>query len=136
MTTIEQNRQLALDFYRRFDGGDIAGVLELMADDCSYWLAGKAGTSPTAGVAHTKAQMAEIFERMAQHLEGPLRMTVKSTVAEGDKVAVEAESRGQLRSGRVYNQEYHALMTIRDGKIAAVREYMDTEHVLATWYRR
>ena len=136
MNTLEQNRQVALDFYRRFDAGDIAGVLALMADDCSYWLAGKAGTSPTAGVAHTKAQMADIFDAMARHLEGPLRMTVKSTVAEGDRVAVEAESRGQLRNGRVYNQEYHALMTIRDGKIAVVREYMDTEHVLATWYRR
>jgi ketosteroid isomerase-like protein len=136
MNTLEQNRQVVIDFYRRFDAGDMTGVLDLMADDCGYWLAGKAGTSATAGIVHTKAQMADVFDRMAQHLEGPLRMVVKSTVAEGDKVAVEAESRGQLRSGRVYNQEYHALMTIRDGKIAAVREYMDTEHVLATWYRR
>jgi ketosteroid isomerase-like protein len=63
-------------------------------------------------------------------------MTVKSTVAEGDKVAVEAASHGQLRNGRVYEQEYHALMTIRNGQIAAVREYLDTDHVLAVWYRR
>jgi ketosteroid isomerase-like protein len=57
-------------------------------------------------------------------------------VAEGDRVAVEAESYGELRNGRVYAQEYHVLMTIRDGKIAAVREYMDTAHVMAVWYTR
>jgi ketosteroid isomerase-like protein len=39
-----------------------------------------------------------------------------------------------MRNGRVYEQEYHMLMTIRDGKISAVREYLDTQHVLATWF--
>jgi ketosteroid isomerase-like protein len=133
---IEENRAVALEFYRRFGTGDMAGVLELLADDVGYWLGGKPGTSPTSGITHTKAQMAEIFQRMAERVEGPIRMTVKSTVAEGDKVAVEATSHGQLRNGRVYEQEYHALMTIRNGKIAGVREYLDTEHVLAVWYRR
>ncbi len=33
-----------------------------------------------------------------------------------------------------YRQEYHPLITVRDGKIAAVREYLDTQHVFATWF--
>jgi uncharacterized protein len=49
---------------------------------------------------------------------------------------VEAMSRGALRNGRVYEQEYHVLFTLRDGKIAAAREYMDTAHVNAIWYTR
>ena len=36
---------------------------------------------------------------------------------------------GELRNGRIYNQEYHFSMTIRDGKISGVREYLDTQHV-------
>ncbi|MES2939489.1 MAG: nuclear transport factor 2 family protein [Pseudomonadota bacterium] len=132
---IEDNRQVALAFYARFDAGDVPGVLALMADDATFWIAGKPGTAPTAGP-HTKAQIAEVFVRMTAALEGPLRMTVLGTVAEGDKVALEVRSHGQLRNGRVYEQEYHALMTVRGGRIAAVREYMDTEHVQAVWYRR
>ena len=132
---IEDNRAIALEFYRRFDAGDMPGVLALLADDVGYWIAGKPGTSATAGITHTKDQMARIFQLMAERVEGPIRMTVKSTVAEGDRVAVEATSHGQLRNGRVYEQEYHALMTIRNGLIAAVREYLDTDHVLAVWYR-
>jgi hypothetical protein len=130
----EQSRQIAIEFYRRFDANDIPGVLELMADDSSFWIAGKPGSSPTAGL-HTKGEMADIFRRMGRQLKEGLRMTVKATTAEGDRVALEVESRGELANGRVYNQEYHALMTIRDGKIASVREYMDTQHVDAVWFR-
>jgi hypothetical protein len=32
--------------------------------------------------------------------------------------------------------EYHVLMTIRNGKISVVREYLDTQHVFATWFQR
>jgi ketosteroid isomerase-like protein len=133
---LETNRQVATGFYRRFYDGDVEGALALMADDASFWLAGKPGTSATAGKAHTKADMAEIFRRMHERLVPPLAMTVRGTVAEGDKVAVEIAARAPLQNGRVYEQEYHALLTIRDGRIVAGREYMDTEHTLATWYRR
>jgi ketosteroid isomerase-like protein len=131
----EANRHIATEFFRRYDARDIDGVLDLLADDATYWLAGKPGTNRTSGL-RSKAEMAGIFRLMDEHLKSPLRMTVKGTVAEGDRVAVEAESYGELRNGRVYAQEYHVLMTIRDGKIAAVREYMDTAHVMAVWYTR
>lgn len=133
--TTETNRQIATEFFRRYDAHDIEGVLDLLADDATYWLAGKPGSNRTAGL-RTKAEMAGIFRLMDEHFKAPLRMTVKGTVAEGERVAVEAESYGELRNGRVYAQEYHVLMTIRDGRIAAVREYMDTAHVQAVWYTR
>lgn len=28
------------------------------------------------------------------------------------------------------------LLTIRDGKISSVREYLDTQHVFAIWFQR
>ncbi|TWO69987.1 nuclear transport factor 2 family protein [Caenimonas sedimenti] len=135
-TELDTNRHTALEFFRRFDADDIPGVLDLMADDIAYWLGGKPGTNATAGRVHTKQEMADIFRRMTRALkDGRLRMTVKNTTAEGDRVAVEAESYGELLNGRVYNQEYHVVMTIRNGKIAAAREYMDTAHVNAVWYQ-
>lgn len=132
---IEDNRRVALAFFERFDAGDVPGVLDLMADDICYWLAGKPGSNATAGE-RSKAEMADIFRRMEAAMTGRLRMAVKGCVAERDKVAVEAVSRGELRNGRVYEQEYHVLFTLRDGKIAAAREYMDTAHVDAVWYTR
>ncbi len=129
----EENKRIATEFFARFSARDVPGALAMMADDATWWLAGKPGAAPVVGM-QTKTQMAGLFDVMLSQLENGLKMTVKSVVAEGDKVAVEVESHGRLRNGRVYDQEYHFAITIRGGKIAAVREYLDTQHVFATWF--
>ena len=132
--SIEHNKQLAAEFFARFSANDIAGVLNAMTDDATWWLPGKPGQLPLVGV-QSKEQIGRLFHTMAGRLKNGLKMTVKSMIAEGDKVAVEAESHGELKNGRVYNQEYHILMTFRDGKLSKVREYLDTQHVFATWFQ-
>ena len=132
--TVEQNKAVASEFLDRVSSNDIAGALAILTDDATWWIAGKADQLPAAGV-HSKEQMARVFHNMSDRLSNGLKLTVKGAIAEGDKVAVEVESLGELRNGRVYNQEYHLLMTIRDGKISAVREYLDTQHVFATWFQ-
>jgi ketosteroid isomerase-like protein len=133
--SIEENKHLAHQFIDRFTASDIAGALDLMTDDATWWIAGKPNQLPAAGV-YNKEQIARLLYNMAGQLLNGLKMTVKSLVAEDDKVAMEAESYGELRNGRVYNQEYHFLITIRDGRIAAIKEYLDTQHVHATWFQQ
>lgn len=55
-----------------------------------------------------------------------MRVTPTGLTAEGDRVAVEAESSGETATGRTYNNQYHFLFEVRDGKIQAAREYLDT----------
>lgn len=129
----ETARRVALDFYSRFDANDIEGALALMDDDLTFWIAGKPGSNATAGY-RTKVEMARIFTAMTKRMKDGLRMRVKATTAEGERVALEVESHGELNDGRVYNNEYHAVMVVRGGKIAQVREYMDTQHVQSVWY--
>ena len=131
---IQHNKDIARAFYTRFTAGDIAGVLDTLADDATFWIAGQPGSHPTVGT-RSKEEIARIFRAMLAQLKDGLRMTVKSAIAEGDRVALEVESCGELLNGRVYKQQYHALMTIRGKHIAAVREYMDTQHVAEIWYR-
>src|SRR5262249_1882892 len=128
------NKAVATRLFDCFSAGDVAGALDLMSEDLTWWLPGKPDQVPAAGT-RTKDEMARLFKRMTDRMEGPLKMTVKGAIAEGDKVAVEVESLGHLKNGRIYNQEYHTLITIRDGKICAVREYLDTAHVMAVWYQ-
>jgi hypothetical protein len=49
--------------------------------------------------------------------------------AEGERVAVEAESKGEHVSGQLYNNLYHFLFEFRDGELLKLKEYMDTERV-------
>jgi ketosteroid isomerase-like protein len=130
--SIEQNKVIAREFFTRFTASDIDGALAMMSDDATWWIPGKKERSPTAGL-YTKEKIGRLFNRMRQALKGGLEMTVTSCIAEGDCVALEVVSRGDLKNGRSYRQEYHMRMQLRDGKIAAVREYLDTQHAYDVW---
>src|SRR4051812_6688162 len=105
-----------------------------MTDDVTWRLAGKPELTPVSGV-YDKARLGRLFNRMLQQLESGLKMTVVGSIAEGDRVAVEVESSGDLRNGRRYRQQYHFLIVLREGKIAAVHEYLDTHHAYDVWLR-
>jgi ketosteroid isomerase-like protein len=132
--TTEDNKRSAVELFARFSASDIPGVLALMTDDVTWRLPGKPELSPVAGI-YNKERLKRLFDRMLAQLESGLQMTVVGLVAEGDNVAVEVESQGDLRNGRKYRQQYHFLITFRDGKIAAVREYLDTHHAFDVWVR-
>jgi ketosteroid isomerase-like protein len=53
--------------------------------------------------------------------------------AEDDRVSVEATSYGEISNGKTYKNIYHFMMVINKGKIIAVREYLDTEHVTSVF---
>jgi ketosteroid isomerase-like protein len=130
----ETNKQLARELFRRFDANDIAGVLDMLSDDATWWLAGRTEQIPTAGL-KSKPQIAPVFQAMMDQLKDGLCMEVTGLVAEGDEVALELVSHGELRNGRVYSNHCHMLLTLRDGQVSAVREYLDTQHVVDTWFR-
>ncbi len=71
---------------------------------------------------------------LATYVAG-VAVAVVGAIAEGERVAVEVESKGDLRNGRQYRQQYHFAITLRDGKITAVHEYLDTLHVHDVWMR-
>jgi ketosteroid isomerase-like protein len=131
---IQDNKTIVSEFFSRFTTSDIPGALAMMSDDATWWIAGKPGSNPVVG-SLPKKRIERLFHHMLSQLKNGLRMTIKGMIAEGDSVAVEVESYGELTNGRVYNQEYHMLVVVRDGKVSAVREYLDTQHVLAVWFQ-
>ena len=130
----ELNKRVAIEFLARFTSRDVAGVLDTLTEDATWLIPGKPGSSPSAGL-YDKRRIGRLFQAMFDRLKGGLTMTVSSAIAEGDKVAIEARSHGDLINGNVYQQEYHLLMEFRDGKICAVREYLDTQHAHAVWFQ-
>jgi hypothetical protein len=131
--SIESNKAVVARFCELFTAGRTQAVLDLMTDDVNYWILGRREVIPSSGD-HSKAAMKRIFDAMTERVRGPVSFTPKSMIGEDDQVALEAESYGELKNGRVYNNLYHLRLTIRDGKIASIREYLDTQHVYETWY--
>lgn len=129
-----RNTATAARFFELFSASDIDGVLALMTDDATWRIPGKKELTPTAGL-YSKERIGRLFHRMLDNLTSGLRMTVLSSIEQGDRVALEVISSGDLKNGRLYRQEYHFLMEFRDGKICAVREYLDTQHAHDVWIR-
>ncbi len=125
--SLEANKQLAAEFFAHFGRKDVKAAMDMMTADGTWWIGGKPALFPICGL-KTKAEMTALLDSLVPGTRDGLAITPKGMTAEGDRVAVEAESFGVLGNGRTYNNEYHFLLTIRDGKIAAVKEYLDTMH--------
>jgi uncharacterized protein len=131
--TIESNKAVVTAFCAAFAKGDPQAIVDFMTDDVNYWILGRRELVRSAGD-HTKAEMKRIFEIINERTRQPMTLTPKSMIAEGDEVALEAESYVELKNGRVYNNRYHLRIKLRDGKLASIREYLDTQHVYETWF--
>lgn len=59
----------------------------------------------------------------------PPRVQLTNILAAGDQVVAEWTARGLARTGKRYDNRCLGVFTVRDGRIAAVREYTDTQHV-------
>ncbi len=128
---IEQNKKIVTDFFAHFgESKDVAGGMAMMAEDGTWWIGGKPELLALAGT-KSKLEMTAILNGLVPVLKHGLPITIRSMIGEGDKVAVEAESYGEHPNGRIYNNEYHFLIELREDKILRVREYLDTQHIAA-----
>jgi ketosteroid isomerase-like protein len=124
----ESNKAIVRDFLATFSNGDIAGVIDRMADDGSWWVS---GSIPGMSGRHSREQFSQLLKRVKDiYVTGALPITPMGMISEGDLVACEAESCAELKNGRFYKNRYHLLFRLSDGKIAEVREYMDTHHAV------
>ncbi len=122
---LHENKQAVLGFCTHFKRAVIADLLDGMSEDATWWILGKPNLFSGAGT-KSKADMERIWGDLFRHMRDGLQMTVIGMVAEGDKVAAEIRSHADLTDGRVYENQYHMLFTLRRGKIVEVKEYADT----------
>ena len=123
--TLESNKAVVRRFWEAFSESRFDDALALLDPDATWWVAGSTDISGT----YSKQQFSELVAGVAEGTEAGIRMTPKHMTAEGDRVAMEAESYGRMTNGKIYNNFYHLQHVLRDGKLVAVREYMDTQHV-------
>jgi ketosteroid isomerase-like protein len=121
---VEENKKVVTKLFEDLSAGNGAGVLGALAESATWWVAGNFPLSGTK----TKAQFAELVGSLGSNIEGGMRVTPTGLTAEGDRVAVEAESYARMKSGKTYQNKYHFLFLVRDGKIQQVKEYLDTMH--------
>ena len=105
-------KAVAADFLATFSTGNVDAVLDRMADGATWWVYGAIdGLSGTYG----KAEFGGLLRgAVAMYREGALRLTPTHMIADGNEVAVEAESFATMANGRIYSNRYHFLFEVAD----------------------
>ena len=125
MSEIERNKEIAKKFFVSMSNGDIAAIIDSYAEDVKIYTMGNTLISGVSDKARAKEFAGSVLGAFPQGI----RFVVHNLTAEGDRVAIEAESFATHVSGKPYNNKYHFFMRLRDGLITEFKEYMDTEMV-------
>ncbi|MCY0987141.1 nuclear transport factor 2 family protein [Nannocystis sp. ILAH1] len=126
-STRESNKQIVLKGYAALKAGDVASYFDSMTEDVTITYF---GDHLFTGTYRGKADiMSNYVPLLLARLDGPIKITVTNAIAEGDQVFVEAQGESRTKDGLSYNNLYGIVLRMRDGKIAEIREYMDTELV-------
>lgn len=122
---LEENKKIVQSLFAALNAGEIEKADALLAEDLSWWIIGRAKVSGEKDKRTVRLTFKMIFRGF-----NSFAFTVHDLTAEGDRVAATAESHGDQKSGKKYNNHYHFLFFIKDGKICRVKEYFDTEHAM------
>jgi uncharacterized protein len=122
----DENKRIVRDFIRATWSRDADRAAPLMCDDSTHWTCGRL---PRFRHLWTKAEFCALLRSESPFKEN-LTLKMGACIAEGDSVVLEVIGEGIVAaSGEVYSNTYCFLFTLRDGKIAKIRQYMDTQHM-------
>lgn len=124
---VEENKKLVTGAWDMVTAGDAEAFLGTLSDDATWTFF---GSHKFAGTFNGKAEIiAKLFEPLGEVLEDGIKITIKTVTAEGDRVIMETSGKARTKSGVDYNNEYCMVVTVANGLIVAVREYLDSELV-------
>jgi ketosteroid isomerase-like protein len=128
-----QNTKVIQDAYAAFLKGDIPGVLALV-DDSVVWrgTTGASAEVPTAGMRRGRAEVAEFFNQVGQHLTFS-RFEPQSYVAQGDRVVALGHYSGKTSAGGSFDSDFVMIFTVRNGRIVDFQEFLDVAQYNAAW---
>jgi ketosteroid isomerase-like protein len=119
-------RQRVLNFLDAFYAGDIEGALARCSDDVDFLANAPVDILPHMGHRHGKAEVRQMW-KIVHARYSSMRYELPTIVADGDKVAVIIRVFFRKRSNdRIVQFDLAAFYTLRDGRIAEIREIIDT----------
>ena len=119
-------RTVIINYLDALQNGDEAALSASFQPDATWWLPGDLPVSRTwAGRDAILGKfLGSVLERFAPDT---IAFETHTILADGDRAVVEWSVRGTgAATGNPYKNDYLAIFELRDGAIAAVREYMDT----------
>jgi uncharacterized protein len=123
--SIEENVQIVRDFLAAMGGANKRDLLALVAEDIEWIIPGE--DWPLAGTHRGRAELSALLQTASEEVE----MTYPKPpefVAQGDRVLVVGVATGTIKAtNKPFKDEWVFDITVRDGKVTRIREYIDTQ---------
>jgi len=120
----EKNVQAVKDFFAAIGSGHGEALLALVAEDIEWIIPGEAW--PLAGTHRGRAGLAHLLETASKTMETSTEP--REYVAQGDRVLVVGFARGKVKAtNRTFEDHFVFAITVRDGRLTSIREYIDTQ---------
>jgi uncharacterized protein len=122
--SIERNVQTVKDFFAAIGRGDREGLLALVAEDIEWIVPGE--DWPLAGTHRGHAGLTDLLKTASESIETSTEP--REFVAQGDRVLVVGFARGKIKAtNKTFKDEWIFAITVRDGRLTNIREYVDTQ---------
>lgn len=123
--SIEENVQIVKEFFAAMGRGDRQGLRALSAEDIEWIIPGE--NWPLAGAHRGHAGVANLLETASEKVETSFPEPPEF-VAQGDRVLVVGFATGKIKvTNRTFEDRWVFAMTVRNGKVKSIREYIDTQ---------
>jgi uncharacterized protein len=123
--SIQENVQIVRDFFAAIGSGDKEGLLALVAEDIEWIIPGK--DWPLAGTHRGHAGVAEVLQKASDEVETTYPEPPEF-VAQGHRVLVVGVATGKIKAtNRAFKDDWVFAITVQNGKVTKIREYIDTQ---------
>jgi len=119
-------REIVETYYRAVTEGRLEELANYKLADSTYWISGE--NSWSWGGWRTPEDMNGIYARLRERFPDGLKITLRSIIAEDNRVVVHLNNHATRVDGRIYDNEIVVLMKIENGFIVEEREFLDTIH--------
>jgi len=121
----QENVQIVKDFFAALGRRDKQSLLALSAEDIEWIIPGE--DWPLAGTHRGDAGLADLLQKASDTLETSYPEPPKF-VAQGDRVLVVGFASGKVKANnRTFEDHFVFAITVRNGKLTNIREYVDTQ---------
>jgi ketosteroid isomerase-like protein len=121
----QENVQIVKDFFAALGSGDKRGLLALSAEDIEWIIPGEGW--PLAGTHRGHTRLADLLQKASETLETSFPEPPEF-VAQGDRVLVIGFATGRIKAtNRTFEDHWVFAITVRNGKLTNIREYIDTQ---------
>jgi uncharacterized protein len=125
-----ENERLTIEFFTTLSSGNLEGVRALLHEDATWTPMVK--DIPGAGRHVGRSGIVDQFLMPIRGMfrPGDPKILIDTIVSKGPLVITETRGEGALADGRPYENRYCWAFEIKDGKVFAIREYMDSLYIM------